>query len=51
MLTLFFVIVTCEAVNNCSGHGNCSKVNTCECESGFKGSLDCLSGLFSSLFA
>ncbi|XP_078355806.1 uncharacterized protein LOC144640574 [Oculina patagonica] len=33
--------VTCEAVNNCSGHGRCSKVNTCDCESGFKGSLDC----------
>jgi len=35
--------VTCEAVNNCSGHGKCSKVNTCECESGYKGSLDCSS--------
>ncbi|KAL9963567.1 hypothetical protein ACROYT_G027089 [Oculina patagonica] len=32
---------TCEAVNNCSGHGRCSEVNTCDCESGFKGSLDC----------
>ncbi|XP_068683141.1 uncharacterized protein [Montipora foliosa] len=34
--------VTCEAVNNCSGHGKCSKVNTCECKSRFKG-LDCSS--------
>ena len=44
--TLCLVVVTCEAVNNCSGHGKCSKVNTCECGSGFKASLDCSTGLF-----
>ena len=50
-LNVFFsFVVTCEAVNNCSGHGRCSEVNTCDCDSGFKGSLDCSLGLFSCSF-
>ena len=43
---VFVVSVTCEAVNNCSKHGSCIEVNTCDCDSGFKGSLDCSTGLF-----
>ena len=40
----FQLLVTCEAVNNCSGNGKCVRVNTCDCKSGFKGSPDCSEG-------
>ena len=40
----FQLLVTCEAVNNCSGSGKCVRVNTCDCKSGFKGSPDCSEG-------
>ena len=46
-LFFFQLLVTCEAVNNCSGSGRCVRVNTCDCNSGFKGSPDCSEGWLS----
>ena len=37
--------VSCESLNNCSGHGNCSGPNVCTCHAGFKG-IACSEGIF-----
>ncbi|XP_076316874.1 uncharacterized protein LOC143229050 isoform X1 [Tachypleus tridentatus] len=34
--------ISCDLQNNCSGHGECVKINVCICESGWKGD-DCSS--------
>jgi hypothetical protein len=39
-----YLIVACEAANNCSGHGTCRADGTCECDSQFFGA-DCTSKL------
>ncbi|XP_041361873.1 uncharacterized protein LOC121377841 [Gigantopelta aegis] len=37
-----YVVVTCDGVNNCSGHGDCLQKNFCQCEPGYYGD-DCSS--------
>ena len=43
-------IVSCEAMNNCSNHGNCTGPNECTCEKGFQAEADCSKGTMHFLF-
>jgi len=40
---IYFKLVSCEEVSDCSGHGICTGPNMCVCESGFK-SIGCSQG-------
>ena len=41
--TSLFFTVSCELVNHCSGHGNCSAPSVCSCYDGFEG-FNCSEG-------